>query len=562
MKISMKIFTFALVLVLAGADTVLSQEVRFAVNMEHLQLEPGDKVVVRGNRVRLGNWEEQGELVLNQVRNTPIYGKRVRLNLDNGDVLFKYVLKKADGTEIWEQTGNRVYDPQKTEAVWFSDRSTPGITQTFVNVVFRLDLTEHNMDGLKAEGVALMGMHEPLSFGPVQGKIMMIQVADGIWETQVAFPYGTPHDVPFKFMFMHEEEWIWEWRAGHTNHVFWIDDSNSQQTINLKYDLEKPGIIAEANTSGFVDDYQSIITNLGENGTNSRYVYEFAMEQLRSGDRQTAEATYAQYKNAHPGGEEVDDFKYEMAYHIQRNQSLSAAEQFIMNELDTETNSERISYLRYLRGELALRSGDHARARRLLRLAQRQSQWNIATEYSQRAIIQSYLIDQDKDSSGIGLEMLETLVERTRGQRRLQLSRMLLQQYDQREMWREKETLLQRFMSDGSGRRQLRIRMELAKTYMRQGRETEALGMLDTIEFYDSVPKQLLIQVNRAKIRAYYALEMYNEVARTYQIYRQTWPNDPYINRLALLNEKALEHLGGSFIPEPQLETLPDDGIE
>lgn len=562
MRKHMKLVSLALVFMLGATSAAFSQQVRFAVNMEHMNLEPGDLVVVRGNKARLGNWNEQGELVLNQVRNSTIYGKRTRLNLENGEVLFKYVIKKADGTEIWEQTGNRVLDPQQTEPVWFSDRNTPGITQTFVNVSVRLDLSQHTMDGVAAQGVALMGMHAPLSFEPENGKTHMMQLADGIWETTVAFPFGTPHDVPFKFMFLNDDEWVWEWRAGHTNHVFWIDDSSTELTVSLVYDNERPGIIPIDYTEGAVDDYSAIISNLGETGTSSRYVYELAMEQLRAGNREAAQATYAEYKKAHPGGEEVDDFSYEMAYHIQRNEGTPAAEHYVDQEINNEPNAERKSYLRYLRGELALRNGEQTKARRLLRRALRDSEWDIANEYSQRAIIQSYLIDQQADSVGTGLAMLENLVERTHGQRRQQLARMLLQQYDQREMWREKETLLQRFMTEGTGRRQLRIRLELAKTYLKQGRQTEALGMLDSIEFYENVPRPLLLQVMKAKIPAYYELEMYNEVALSYQEYSQQWPEDPYVHRLGILNDKSLEQLGGIVTPEPQLDTTPDDGDE
>ena len=177
--------------------------------MKHANIEAGDKVVVRGNRARLGNWTSDGELPLVQGKNPNIFQAGIRLNLQ-GQVLFKYVLIKKDGTEIWEQSGNRVYDPLLNEPVWFSDRSSPGISQTYVNVTVLLDLTQLTFDGLPVDRVALMGAHEPLSFDMVNGRTEMVQVSDGIWEAIVGFAYGTPHDVPFKFVWQYEGDWKWE----------------------------------------------------------------------------------------------------------------------------------------------------------------------------------------------------------------------------------------------------------------------------------------------------------------------------------------------------------------
>jgi hypothetical protein len=563
MKTIIRIFTITCVIGLHNLDNLAAQteSITFAVNMEFANLDPGDQVVVRGNHAQLGNWEAEGELKLRHGNYPNVYRGNIRLNHSKA-ILYKYVIKKADGTEIWEQSGNRHIEQSKTEPDLFSNRSSPGITQLFVNVTVQLDLTEHSMNGLPAEGVSLMGMHDPLGFDLENERTEMVQINDGIWQTTVSFPFGTPHDVPFKFAYNKEGDWIWEWRPGHSNHVFLIDDSGTEQTILLRYDIDLPGIVPVSTTEGFVDNYEYVIGQLGENGPHSRYGYELAMHQLKAGNRLDAVATYQAYRTGNPGGEEIDDFDYEMAYHILETQGTSAAESYVLNKLASETISERRSYLRYLQGELALNDGNDRKARRLFRQARQQSEWDLVTEYSQRALINSYLQDSSTDSVELGMRMLRRLTRQAQPEYRRNYEVQLARVYSQLGMMDEQENILNKLATNGNPRQQIRGKLKLADFYMDQGRYTESLGLFDAIEFSMVLPDEILVQISRYRIQGYFNLEMYAEVIDTYQLYADNWPNDVFKNRLELLYNEALDHLGTDEFLAPELNAASIDSTQ
>lgn len=564
MKFVQLTITLLFLIVITPGQSLNAQtkQVRFAVNMEYANLEPGDRVVVRGNRAELGNWGDEGELILRpSPNNANIFGRRIRLNT-NKEVLYKYVLIKADGTEIWEQRGNRILNKNGEKIAWFSDRETPGISQTFVNVTFRLDLTDHSMDGLPAEGVALMGAHEPLSFDLENGKTEMNEISPGVWEVTIAFPFGTPHDLPFKFAWNHDGEWVWEWRPGHTNHVLWLDDEASEQTAALRYDIELPGVVAANNNTSKVDDYRFVIQQLGDKGPQSRYGYELAMEQLRSGQRRQAEVTYARYKKGHPGGEEIDDFDYQMAYYIERNESAEAAERYVEQKLKKEMIKERRSYLRYLKGELALRNGNSTKARKLLREAMQTSEWEMASEYSRQALVASYMSESDPDSVQRGIQYLRRYLVKANPKERRKLAERLVHAYERLDMFEEQESVLNELATRGNTRQQAKGKLELAKYYMKHSRYSEALDLMDAIESAHELPDHIKRTVIRNRIRAYAHLEMHNEVVATFEHYTQKWPEDVYRKRLLRLQKQAIKNGGTQAIEQPGMKVTHSDSTQ
>ncbi len=542
-----------------------AQPIQFSVNMEHAFVGPGEKVVVRGNIPELGSWEAAGELRLRKQGNTGIYSGELTLDSSaENPVLFKYVILRSDGTEQWEQRGNRVLDPETTETVWFDDRSTPGIQQTVVQVTFQLDLTEHSMNGLPAEGVALMGAHAPLSFELETGRTEMTQTSEGMWETTVAFPYGTPHDGPFKFAWKHQGEWMWEYRPGHTNHVFLIDDSDGQQTLQLKYDIQSLGVVAVEGTSGFVDEYDEVLASLPEQArANSRYAYEQAMEQLQRGDAAAATATYATYIAGHPGGEEIDDFHYRMVYHIKNTQGSESARSYIENQLTEETIPERRDYFRYLKGELALNAGNRAEARRQFRKVEAEGSWEIATEYASQALVHSYLTESNPDSILKGVTILEGKAARVpQAQRRgylIQLERA----YRAADLPEQRKATLTELATTGTPEQQAPYKIRLADAYLKQSQASQALGLLDAAEFNGSLPRGLQVQLIRLKLRAYHELDMHEELATLYEEYTDQWPEDAYVKHLGALNGEARKKLGEGWTPKEKdnhgMRTAPAD---
>lgn len=554
-----------LILLAAVQVTGYAQPVTFSVNMEHTFLESGDKVVVRGNIPELGSWEEAGELTLRKRGNRNVYAANLNLKeVPSEPILYKFVILRSDGAEQWEERGNRVLDPQNNEPVWFDDRSTPGVQQTVVQVTFTLDLTEHSMNGFPAEGVALMGAHPPLSFELETGRTELSQTTEGIWEATVAFPFGTPHDVPFKFAWKHQGEWMWEYRPGHTNHVFLIDDSGTNQQLRLKYDVQRPGVVPVEGSAGFVDDYDAVLATLPEElRVTSRYTYEKAMEQLRRGEAEAATATYATYRAGHPGGEEIDDFHYRMVYHLNTTQGAQAARGYLENQMARETVPERKDYYRYLKGELALREGNHSEARRQFKQVQNTGSWEVATDYAAQGLVYSYLRDTNPDSVKKGVALLQSQAARApQGKRRgylMQLERA----YRAADMPEEREAVLTELATTGNPTQQAVSKIHLASQYMDESKTNEALGLLDITEFDGNLPKGLHVRLVRLKLRAYHELDMHEEIALLYEEYAQNWPQDAYANRLSKLNEQAREKLGPEWERQKTrrlgMQTVPAD---
>lgn len=558
MKRFKNILTATLLLFLLAAVSLYAQPVTFSVNMEHTFLKAGDKVVVRGNIPGLGNWEAPGQLSLKKESNSSVYSAKLKLTGETvSPILYKFVILRQGGNEEWEERGNRVLDLQSTSTVWFDDRTSAGIQQTLVQVTVRLDLTQHSMDGVPAEGVALMGGRFPLSYELETGRKEMSEVSEGIWETTVVFPFGTPHDVPFKFAWKHEGEWMWEWRAGHTNHVFWIDDSSNEQTISLRYDPEKPGVVPVEGSSGNVDDYETIMARLGEQASNSRYMYERAMELLEAGNTEAATTKYAQYKARHQGGEEVDDFHYRMATRLSKEQGVEVARAYIKDRLSEEKIPERRAYYGYLEGEILMNAGRRSEARGHFRKVQEENQWDIATEYSQKALAHSYFLETEPDSIKKGIRLLEAQTALASQGKRRSYTEQLARAYQRAGMNEEYEQTMAQLATTGNATQQAKGTLQLAESYYKSGKYTEALGLLDAAEL-SGVPKGYELRHARLRIQAYAELEMYDELLALFKSYENTWPDDPFYKRFKKLAERASKYTNGS-IPEPGFVTTPND---
>ena len=549
MNIFKHISLLALTIAVAATPWAMAQQATFSVNMEHAFLQPGDKVVVRGNIEALGGWTSQGELPLKKNARTGVYSAELKsLPSGVGEVLYKYVIVRSDGTEQWEQRGNRVFNLESTETVWFSDRAEPGTQQTVVQVTFRLDLSNHGMNGYPAEAVALMGARTPLSFDLEAGRTPMAQTSAGIWEATVAFPFGTPHDIPFKFAWKHNDEWMWEWRAGHTNHVFLIDDSQTSQLIQLRYEAEKPGVVAVEGTSGQVDDYDAVIARLGQRGPQSRYVYEKAMEQLTAGQITQAEATYATYKAAHPGGEEIDDFAYRMVYALEKTQGYEAAKTYLNTQRQSETIPERKAYFEYLEGELALNAGRPNQARKAFRKVAEKSEWDIATRYSNQAIVHSYLTEADPDSIQKGVQLLEQHAALAPQAEQRSYTVRLARAYRAAGMRDQHEQALATLATMGTERQQARSKLDLGRTYLRHGKHSQALETLETVND-QLLPGYNKGQKMRLQLEAYHQLDRHREFARLFDEYSRKYPDDPHRKRLAGFEQNARKRLGTGWAP-------------
>ncbi|MEO1023290.1 MAG: CBM20 domain-containing protein [Bacteroidota bacterium] len=539
----------AMILLISGGQQVWGQTLSFAVDMQYAYLQPGDRVVVRGNITELGNWTAEGELVLTPQSGSKVFtGQLDPQTNPPAPIWYKYVILRTNGAEEWEERGNRVYTAAGRASqvpVWFNDRQTPGIRQTVTQVLFTLDVTGFGGMDSELEAVALMGGRAPLSFELEQGRKSMTQTGEHKWEVSVNFPAGTQPDIPFKFVFQRDGEWQWEWRPGHTNHVVWLEDIAGPQTVSMRYDLDQVAFVPTSATMALVDDYQGVMKRLGDISQATRYGYASAMQALEAGELAEARSRYRAYRAEHAGGEEIDDFEYRYAYKLWEGQGLSAALAHIDKVEQTEQQPKRLQYLEYLKGELNLHAGNREQARYHFMQAQAHpANWDMVMTYSRQAVMETYLQSSSPDSVRKGIRMMERRLQEpsaTNMNRRKLLLR-LERAYAQADMSEKQQKALRKLSSSGTRKQQVRGALKLAEQQLRHNQPEEALLTLETIATLDDFSEWYQRQYTRLQLTGYYQTEQYIPYTDLYEIYLQRWPEDAYARRLAKWNTYALQH--------------------
>ena len=133
---------------------------------------------------------------------------------------------------------------------------------------------------------------------------------------------------------------------------------------------------------------------------------------------------------------------------------------------------------------------------------------------------------------------------------------------DVKGMVEEQERVLNELATRGNVRQQVKGKLDLARFYINEGRYTEALGLIDAVEFSASLPDPIQLQVTRHRIHAYFNLEMYQQVVSTYQDYATQWPKDAYRSQLLKLYDQSKEQLGQDLFVEPEMKSTEYDSTQ
>jgi len=132
----------------------------------------------------------------------------------------------------------------------------------------------------------------------------------GVWKVSLTFLYGTPSDIPFKFAWLLDGEWVWQYMPGHINHVVLLDDRDSRQTLHLAFRPRTGRIEAVEDPGGSFDNYAQILEKTDSNRPGSEYRYYQAVQLLMNDRAEQAWQVYQDYVTHRPGGSEIDDFYY------------------------------------------------------------------------------------------------------------------------------------------------------------------------------------------------------------------------------------------------------------
>ena len=535
------VLLYIIALILVSSGLAAQEKVVFRVHMEHAYVNPDDRIFVRGASPLLGNWTETSGLELSpSTENEAVFtGSIPAGSIPETGLEYKFVIQSAIGELRWEHRGNRSIKPGESPAlVWFDDRSTPGIQQTFVTLTVRLDLSDYFINGSPVEGVQLMGGRAPLTFDEEKGGVEMSQVSDQVWETQVSFPYGTQKDIPFKFRWKYLDEWHWEYRPGHINHVLWVNDNNPQESIALAFDSEQGKIIPAAPHAEKVDNYTLVLANLGGELSGNRYYYEEAITHLLEGRLVQAQSSYDLYSAGTSSKSEIDDFQYLMAGKIAEEQGMDAAQRYINQQQRSETNQHRKAHFEYLKGEILLNAGRQAEARGHFQKVQNDFPLEQdITEYSENGLVVSYLMEGDSVSLENAKNLLEPYKQSEHTGKLKQLERlygMMGDEYLQREM-------LVRLTQVGNEKQRIQSQIKLADFDIKNERFEESLTLLNSLPPAASLTQQK--EWNALKIEVLTKLGYREQLVDEVELFEQKWPNDARLNQFRKDKNQAKEKI-------------------
>ncbi|WP_083909920.1 carbohydrate-binding module family 20 domain-containing protein [Gracilimonas tropica] len=470
-------------------------EINFSVNLKYADYQQGDKIVVRGSIPLLGNWTEDGQLVLSQFsKNESIFEGTLEIPDNELEAQYKFLILKGDGTEIWEDRANRSLlglVNSGPETVYFSGRNDPGLTSTLTQVTFSLDASDMKFNGDDPEGIALMGNRGELSFGLNERKVMQ-EVRPGVWSTTVMLPYGTIRDLEFKFAWLLEDKWEWEYIPGHANHIALLEMDVPDQQISMKYDPASGKIIPTEDLKS-IDNYTVVQEHLGETFWATNYAYGLAMKELNDNNLDQAIKTYQKYKAVNTYDSGIDDFHFHYAKHISQRDGTEAAIEFIEAKQNEEgITDSRNSYFEYLKGELWLNSGKNSKAREYFRnvMANYEGETTLAGTYSEEALTISYLYDSDEDSIRVGIQQAQQKIYKDSTKAYGWLNQIanahkrLNDHFDyEQTLWRMSQT--------GTPNERSKAAIKLARKQAKERRYEEAWSTINDIDSLQVSPKVL-----------------------------------------------------------------------
>jgi tetratricopeptide (TPR) repeat protein len=318
-------------------------------------LHNGDQLQVRGEGIP-GGWESGTVMTLHR---DGIH----KVSVSNPVKAYKYTVVRSDGTVVWEPGYDRVFSDAIDTLRGFEGPLLTGPTV----LVFELDLTGLSIHGYPPDSVRIYGPSKPLDWGfPGNGLFLSDFQVPGVWNRVVTLYAGSPVDVAFKFGWLAEGVWHWEYLPGHINHVAVMDPDSRHVRLQLRYDPQTAHVVAVAAEGAVLNDYHKAYSIYS--GTRS-YGYDLAITRLLRGELSSARATYEAFQRGFNGPVEVDDFDYLWAHQLADQGNLEAALAYSAQKGTEEKDPHRRAYFEYLQGELLANDGQHVRARTHLRRA-------------------------------------------------------------------------------------------------------------------------------------------------------------------------------------------------
>ncbi len=269
----------ALIVLLIAGMGFAQNEVTFNVNMS-VQAIMGtfnpatDTVVVRGGTAPLA-WDGYDNL-LTDPEGDSIYTITLDFGTETGTVEYKYVMKPAGGSDVWESVPNRTFEltgsPLVLDTVYFSDQAGVPVEGT---VIFQVDMRVQEAVGNFTPGVdhiTLRGSPPPLDWAETPD--LEMEPWDTMYTKSITFNMPRHSTIEYKYNLVPAADWgndnVYDgtWESGDNRVVDYDPDESGYQIVPLRYfnDIGPEDIILQEVIAIFKVDLRYVFYAIAEQG--------------------------------------------------------------------------------------------------------------------------------------------------------------------------------------------------------------------------------------------------------------------------------------------------------
>ncbi|MCK4328858.1 T9SS type A sorting domain-containing protein [candidate division WOR-3 bacterium] len=275
---SKKLSAVLIILLIAGigfAQNTVTFNINMSVQAVMGTFIPGtDSVVVRGGTAPL-DWGGYDNLLVDPEGDS-IYTLTLDFGVATGTVEYKYVMKPAGGSDVWESVTNRTFDltgnPIVLDTVYFDNVSGVPVEGT---VIFQVDLRVQEAVGNFFPGVdhaTVRGAPAPLAWEESSAPEM--QPWDTIYTASVDFNMPIGSEIQYKYhicpdsLWDNAEEYDGTWESGDNRILLYEPDETGFQIVPLRYfdDVGPEDILLQDVTTIYRVDLDPVFDAIADQG--------------------------------------------------------------------------------------------------------------------------------------------------------------------------------------------------------------------------------------------------------------------------------------------------------
>ena len=298
-----------------------------------------------------------------------------------------------------------------------TDSST--ILQPVIRLHITLDMRQGFFNGQRPDSIiVLKGNQARSGLQDVSSGLQMHNNGDNTWQASTNLAYGDPADLPFAFVWHIMDGWHRESLAGRRVHLAWLGGNQNEVWVRMHYDPREARVLPDSTSGGLVDQYQSIMSKLGDQTRKNTYYYDAAVQSMESGNLETADNEYEHFQNT-AANEVWDEYVSQKARYLAKHNKLPQALALCDELLKNDSLSEQQAQMLYTKGTLLDEHGQAIQARGIYNQVVNKfsGQKGIVSD-AQLSLGLSYIREKQADSVRKGVGILQNLLGEVKQARR------------------------------------------------------------------------------------------------------------------------------------------------